>query len=390
MLITPATLLVADDAVIQGLQTDVSITKGKADQNAHDIESLKGGLPELQRQVNDLKTKITDLQNQIDNIQLAPGPQGEPGPQGPIGPAGPQGEQGPPGLSGVDTEARTSLCELYVMMGIQGPLFCTTGGGGSATYTVTYDGNGNNAGSVPVDTNQYHAGDTVTVLGNTGGLQNSGANFTGWNTQADGLGLTYSSSQTFTIGATNIVLYAKWVVGPYCGDGITNGAEQCDDGNDVETDGCTSACKSAVICDALTYAGGSRFSVSMATGNCYVSYDNDQTDYSSADTACANIGGHLVTITNSTEQSLVSSLQNKSQNPWIGAIDDSNTSDTVFTWVSGETWSYTNFAPGEPDNDSSTTGLGDCLHITNTAGEWGDTNCNIAGYVTGRICEIEH
>jgi hypothetical protein len=37
--------LTADEAVIQELQTDVSATKGKADTNAAEIQSLKGGLP---------------------------------------------------------------------------------------------------------------------------------------------------------------------------------------------------------------------------------------------------------------------------------------------------------------------------------------------------------
>ena len=38
---------------------------------------------------------------------------------------------------------------------------------------VIYNGNGNTTGSVPVDGNTYNAGDTVTVLGNTGGLGKS-------------------------------------------------------------------------------------------------------------------------------------------------------------------------------------------------------------------------
>ena len=40
----------------------------------------------------------------------------------------------------------------------------------SFAYTVTYNGNGNTSGSVPVDPNTYTQGATVTVLGNTGNL----------------------------------------------------------------------------------------------------------------------------------------------------------------------------------------------------------------------------
>ncbi|HBX24233.1 MAG TPA: hypothetical protein DEF34_11480, partial [Desulfotomaculum sp.] len=50
------------------------------------------------------------------------------------------------------------------------------------TYTVTYDGNGNTSGSVPVDSNTYITGATVTVLGNTGNLVKTGYTFAGWNT----------------------------------------------------------------------------------------------------------------------------------------------------------------------------------------------------------------
>ena len=39
------------------------------------------------------------------------------------------------------------------------------------TYTVTYFGNNNTGGTVPVDSNSpYNSGATVTVLGNTGNL----------------------------------------------------------------------------------------------------------------------------------------------------------------------------------------------------------------------------
>jgi len=80
----------------------------------------------------------------------------------------------------------------------------------NATYTVTYNGNGNTGGSVPVDSTSYENGQTVTVLGNTGNLVKTGASFAGWNTLANGTGTSYAAAATFPMGSANTTLYAKW------------------------------------------------------------------------------------------------------------------------------------------------------------------------------------
>jgi uncharacterized repeat protein (TIGR02543 family) len=74
---------------------------------------------------------------------------------------------------------------------------------------VTYIGNGNTGGSVPVDSNYYPAAGTVTVLGNTGGLTRINSTFAGWNTVANGGGTAYAAGATFAIAA-NVTLYAQW------------------------------------------------------------------------------------------------------------------------------------------------------------------------------------
>jgi uncharacterized repeat protein (TIGR02543 family) len=106
----------------------------------------------------------------------------------------------------------------------------TAVGGGSATITatsvdnsaanasctvnvllnVTYNGNGNTGGSVPVDSNNYLQGATVTVPGNTGNLVKTAYNFIGWNTEANGSGTTYTQGQTFSMDTANVTLYAAW------------------------------------------------------------------------------------------------------------------------------------------------------------------------------------
>jgi uncharacterized repeat protein (TIGR02543 family) len=82
------------------------------------------------------------------------------------------------------------------------------------TYTVTYDGNGNTGGTVPVDAGAYEQGAMVTVLG-TGSLARTGYSFIGWNTQANGGGTSNTPGFTFTMGAANVTLYAKWAPATY-------------------------------------------------------------------------------------------------------------------------------------------------------------------------------
>jgi uncharacterized repeat protein (TIGR02543 family) len=79
--------------------------------------------------------------------------------------------------------------------------------------TVTYNGNGNDGGSAPTDSNSYLSDDTVTVLG-AGTLTKTGYTFSGWNTAAGGGGTSYAAGTTFTITA-NTTLYAQWTINTY-------------------------------------------------------------------------------------------------------------------------------------------------------------------------------
>lgn len=78
-----------------------------------------------------------------------------------------------------------------------------------STYTITYNGNGNDGGTVPVDASSpYISGSNITVLG-AGTLTRTGYTFSGWNTAFDGSGIAYAPAATFTISA-NTTLYAQW------------------------------------------------------------------------------------------------------------------------------------------------------------------------------------
>jgi cysteine-rich repeat protein len=61
-----------------------------------------------------------------------------------------------------------------------------------------------------------------------------------------------SGVQNGSYGACNVMCSG---LGPRCGDGMTNGPEQCDDGNLANTDACLVTCVSAACGDGFTQAG---------------------------------------------------------------------------------------------------------------------------------------
>lgn len=95
----------------------------------------------------------------------------------------------------------TDLQALYKLEGSgSGPALVTA-------YTVTYDGNGNTAGSAPaavVVTGPF----TVAAVGT---LERTGYNFNGWNTAADGSGTPYAAGAEATPTA-DMTLYAQWTL----------------------------------------------------------------------------------------------------------------------------------------------------------------------------------
>jgi uncharacterized repeat protein (TIGR02543 family) len=79
--------------------------------------------------------------------------------------------------------------------------------------TVTYDLNGATGGSLP-PVGSAVVGNSYTVAANSGSLARDGYAFVGWNTAADGSGVTFAAGiGSFTLTG-DIRLYAQWVVVP--------------------------------------------------------------------------------------------------------------------------------------------------------------------------------
>lgn len=80
---------------------------------------------------------------------------------------------------------------------------------GARRYTITFDGNGNTSGSVPMEKDSFLSKATYT-LPTTTDLVKTGFLFNCWNTKADGTGTDYALGSAITFATSDIVLYAKW------------------------------------------------------------------------------------------------------------------------------------------------------------------------------------
>ncbi|AMP20361.1 hypothetical protein AZF37_03505 [endosymbiont 'TC1' of Trimyema compressum] len=76
------------------------------------------------------------------------------------------------------------------------------------TYKVTYDGNLNTGGTLPLDNTDYLEGQLINNL-DAGDIIKDGYTFKGWNTAADGSGKLWDYAVD-TMPARNITLYAQW------------------------------------------------------------------------------------------------------------------------------------------------------------------------------------
>lgn len=168
-----------------------------------------------------------------------------------------------------------------------------------------------------------------------------------------------------------------------CGDGIVDGAEQCDDENGVAGDGCD-ACQ--VECD------GSDHFLDLRTLHCY--RFAPAATWQASVQACEAWGGHLSAITDAAEMAFV--LEHVTEQTWIGA-SELDVEDT-WVWVSGEPWDYTPWLMNEPNEGGNQGGGGagggvpyeeDCLELYDEVGAvegfgFADDGC---GHEQQALCE---
>jgi uncharacterized repeat protein (TIGR02543 family) len=76
-------------------------------------------------------------------------------------------------------------------------------------YTISYNGNGNGAGTVPATGSFETGGTAYAILGGTNSPTKVGYTFAGWNTLANGTGTDYAVNASYSTNA-NLSLFAKW------------------------------------------------------------------------------------------------------------------------------------------------------------------------------------
>lgn len=218
--------LAEDAGTIQDLQSDVAVTKSKADANSAKIQSLEGGLPALEVRVTDLEARAP--------VPGPPGPagpqgpqgvQGDPGPVGPQGGTGPQGPQGDPGPAGppgvsvtsVQLEEGNSACPyggIMLTSATQDHFICNDppATAGNASGLPSLDA----LSGLPCNVGAPSEGVVVVTYGNldlSTGLVDIGL---ACQTELASLTLTLSSESTYTYQCGTAV--GSYQCGTYCAD----------------------------------------------------------------------------------------------------------------------------------------------------------------------------
>ena len=127
---------------------------------------------------------------------------------------------------------------------------------------------------------------------------------------------------------------------------------------------------------ATVLAAGSANAISILdtatyNGNTYQLLS--EASWTDSEAYAVSLGGHLVAVDNAAENNFLTSTWGSQQTLWIGLFRTAPNAPT-FAWTNGQSVTYTNWAPGEPNNS----GGEDYTH-TYANGQWNDL-ANTSGY----------
>ena len=146
---------------------------------------------------------------------------------------------------------------------------------------------------------------------------------------------------------------------PACGDGVLQGGERCDDGNEVAGDGCNAACYP----ECVPVTDGGQWLLCPW-----------RPDWSDAVATCSAAGGQLVVPANATEAAQVAAIVRRrlgSADVWIALTDAA--SEGAWRTSSGAPAPYVSFGGNEPNG-----GPGENCAVIDTGllGGFRDDDCN--------------
>nr|XP_006811675.1 PREDICTED: macrophage mannose receptor 1-like [Saccoglossus kowalevskii] len=113
---------------------------------------------------------------------------------------------------------------------------------------------------------------------------------------------------------------------------------------------------------------------------CYL-FETNKLAFHEAEAACEQMDAKLTSILNLSEQKFISGrIDNRRTPMWFGLHDRNH--EMQWEWTSGDEYSFTNWADGEPNNYFQ---VEDCAHIIvdeSRNGEWNDITCDTdLGYI---------
>ena len=210
-----------------------------------------------------------------------------------------------------------------------------------ATYTITFNANGGSGAPA----SQTKTEGTALTLPTTRPTR-SGYIFEGWSTTADATSANLEPGGNYSSNA-NATLYAVWKT-----------PEQW-----------------------LAEYSSATATYESSTYYCF----SRKVTWYEADTIARYMGGHLATIADAGENRFVFELGGRDQ-VWLGGTD--RDTEGTWKWVTGETFSYTNWDGGEPNNTTSNAeGAENYLHFSGEGnGTWNDT---MGAGAFSFVCEID-
>ncbi len=178
-----------------------------------------------------------------------------------------------------------------------------------------------------------------------------------------------------------------------CGNGTIDDAEECDDDNTDNFDGCSSSCvveedwscagEPSFCTTACTASFGDDANASVRHGNtCYGIYNPEGgLSWDDAETSCEEMGGTLAVVRSAQVNALL--LDHISYFVWIGARDEDG--EGSYSWIGDDNafWNigagaidgaYSNWFDGEPNSGESA--CVELVHEDPYFGQWADDTCD--------------